>query len=107
MPTTKQPMITYGRIFFRYLTSTTPIHTSSTTATAALTGAVTREIGTYHGVVLLYAGLTPLNELIPDWQAKGAPLTVPVSENHHWILTKSGKFGMPHLLMPPFMKNKA
>ena len=33
MPTTKQPMITYGRIFFRYLTSTTPIHTSNTTAT--------------------------------------------------------------------------
>ena len=47
-----------------------------------------------------------LNELIPDWKAKGAPLTVPVSENHHWILSKSGKFEMPHFLMPPFMNNK-
>src|SRR3954454_6540245 len=47
-----------------------------------------------------------LNELIPDWQAKGAPLTVPVTENHHWILSKTGKFAMPNFLMPPFMHNK-
>src|SRR5258705_4084326 len=47
-----------------------------------------------------------LDELIPEWKAKGAPLTVPVSENHHWILTKSGKFEMPHIVMPPFMNNK-
>ena len=47
-----------------------------------------------------------LNELIPDWKDKGAPLTVPVSENHHWILGKSGKFAMPHFLLPPFMHNK-
>jgi electron-transferring-flavoprotein dehydrogenase len=47
-----------------------------------------------------------LNELIPDWRDKGSPLTVPVSENHHWILTKSGKWGMPEMLMPPFMRNR-
>ena len=47
-----------------------------------------------------------LNELIPDWKEKGAPLTVPVTENHHWILTKSGKWGMPHVALPPFMNNK-
>src|SRR3954465_6279892 len=47
-----------------------------------------------------------LNELIPDWQRKGAPLTVPVTENHHWVLTKSGKFGFPAFVMPPFMHNK-
>src|SRR5919106_6250874 len=41
-----------------------------------------------------------LNELIPDWREKGSPLTVPVSENHHRILTKSGKWGMPEMLMP-------
>ena len=29
-----------------------------------------------------------LNELIPDWKDKGAPLTVPVTENHHWVLTQ-------------------
>src|SRR5690349_4828921 len=47
-----------------------------------------------------------LDELIPDWKDKGSPLTVPVTENHHWILRKSGKWEMPHLLMPPFMNNK-
>jgi len=47
-----------------------------------------------------------LNELIPDWKDKGAPLTVPVTENHHWVLTKSGKWGFPNFVMPPFMHNK-
>ena len=47
-----------------------------------------------------------LDELIPDWKDKGSPLTVPVTENHHWVLTKGGKWSMPHLLLPPFMHNK-
>ena len=47
-----------------------------------------------------------LNELIPDWKEREAPLTVPVTENHHWVLTKSGKWGIPHVLTPPFMHNK-
>ena len=47
-----------------------------------------------------------LNELIPDWRDKGSPLTVPVTENHHWVLTKTGKFGFPHFIMPPFMSNR-
>ncbi len=47
-----------------------------------------------------------LNELIPDWKEKGAPLTVPVTENHHWILGKGGKWEFPHFLLPPFMNNK-
>ena len=47
-----------------------------------------------------------LNELIPDWKEKGSPLTVPVSENHHWILGKKAKWAMPHLLLPPFMHNR-
>ncbi|MFP5330425.1 MAG: electron transfer flavoprotein-ubiquinone oxidoreductase [Alphaproteobacteria bacterium] len=47
-----------------------------------------------------------LDELIPDWKEKGSPLTVPVSENHHWMLTKSGKWVFPHVLLPPFMHNK-
>jgi electron-transferring-flavoprotein dehydrogenase len=46
-----------------------------------------------------------LDELIPDWRDKGSPLTVPVSENHHWILTKRGKWAMPHVSLPPFMRN--
>jgi electron-transferring-flavoprotein dehydrogenase len=47
-----------------------------------------------------------LNELIPDWKDKDSPLTVPVTENHHWILTSGGKWGMPEMLMPPFMRNR-
>src|SRR5688572_22708416 len=35
-----------------------------------------------------------LDELIPDWKDKGSPLTVSVSENHHWVLRKTGKFAM-------------
>jgi electron-transferring-flavoprotein dehydrogenase len=47
-----------------------------------------------------------LDELIPDWKVKGAPLTVAVTENHHWILTGKRKWGIPHVAMPPFMNNK-
>jgi electron-transferring-flavoprotein dehydrogenase len=46
-----------------------------------------------------------LNELIPDWKERGAPMGVPVSENHHWVLTKKRKFAIPGMLMPPFMHN--
>jgi electron-transferring-flavoprotein dehydrogenase len=47
-----------------------------------------------------------LNELIPDWKDRGAPMGVPVSENHHWVLTQSGKWAFPEFVMPPFMRNK-
>ena len=47
-----------------------------------------------------------LNELIPDWKDKGSPLTVPVTENHHWVLSARGKCAIPEWLMPPFMNNK-
>ncbi|WP_404713068.1 4Fe-4S dicluster domain-containing protein [Sphingomonas sp. MMS24-J13] len=47
-----------------------------------------------------------LDELIPDWRDKGCPLDTPVVENHHWILTKKGKWPIPHVLMPSFMSNK-
>jgi len=47
-----------------------------------------------------------LNELIPDWKDQGAPLTVPVTDNHHWILSETGKFDFPHWLLPPLMSNK-
>lgn len=47
-----------------------------------------------------------LDELLPDWKDMDSPLTVPVTENHHWVLTASKKYGMPHWMMPPFMNNK-
>ena len=47
-----------------------------------------------------------LGELIPDWKERGAPIGVPVVENHHWVLTKKGRFGFPEILMPPLMHNR-
>ncbi len=47
-----------------------------------------------------------LDELLPDWRDLGSPMTVPVTENHHWILTETRKHEFPHGLMPPFMNNK-
>jgi electron-transferring-flavoprotein dehydrogenase len=47
-----------------------------------------------------------IDELIPDWKAKGSPLTVPVTENLHWVLTRKRKFAIPALFMPPFMHNE-
>lgn len=47
-----------------------------------------------------------LDELIPDWRELDSPLTVPVTENHHWVLTRTGKYSLPHLMTPPFMHNK-
>lgn len=48
-----------------------------------------------------------LDELLPDWREQGCPMAeTPVTENHHWVLSKSGKFAIPHLATPGFMHNK-
>ncbi|WP_066713655.1 MULTISPECIES: electron transfer flavoprotein-ubiquinone oxidoreductase [Sphingomonas] len=48
-----------------------------------------------------------LDELLPDWRDDGCPLAeVPVTNNLHWVLTKKGKFNLPHLWTPPFLHNK-
>ncbi len=47
-----------------------------------------------------------LNELIPDWKEKGAPLNTPVTHNHHWVLSETGKTEVPHFLLPPILSNK-
>ena len=47
-----------------------------------------------------------LDELIPDWKDKRAPLNVLVTDNQHWALGKRKKFKIPHLLMPPMLSNK-
>jgi electron-transferring-flavoprotein dehydrogenase len=47
-----------------------------------------------------------LEELIPNWRDLDSPLTVPVTKNEHWVLTERKKYGLPHLLMPPFLSNK-
>jgi electron-transferring-flavoprotein dehydrogenase len=48
-----------------------------------------------------------LDELLPDWKEDGCPLAqTPVTENHHWVLTKKGKFALPEFLSPPYLHNK-
>ena len=46
-----------------------------------------------------------LDELIPDWKAKGAPLDTPVTEDHFKVLGPAGALGLPNFLMPPLMSN--
>ncbi len=47
-----------------------------------------------------------IDELLPNWKELDSPLTCTVRENHHWVLTRTGRWPMPHLMMPPFMNNK-
>ena len=44
-----------------------------------------------------------LDELIPDWKEKGAPLTVPVKSDRFLYLTEKGSMAMP---TPPQMHNE-
>src|SRR6201984_2026824 len=44
-----------------------------------------------------------LNELIPDWKEKGAPLNTPVSEDRFLMLGAATQFRIPNLLLPPLM----
>ena len=48
-----------------------------------------------------------LDELLPDWREDDCPMAeTPVTDNWHWVLTRTGKFSVPHLLMPPFLSNE-
>src|SRR6202789_3393389 len=46
-----------------------------------------------------------LNELIPDWKAKGAPLDTPVTDDRFYFLGPAGGIRLPNLAMPPLMSN--
>jgi electron-transferring-flavoprotein dehydrogenase len=46
-----------------------------------------------------------LNRLIPDWQAKGAPLTTEVKEDRFLYLGPAGEIRLPNFMMPPLMSN--
>ena len=46
-----------------------------------------------------------LNELIPDWKEKGAPLNTPVVEDRFFMLGPQGAVRLPNALMPPLMNN--
>ena len=46
-----------------------------------------------------------LNELIPDWKEKGAPLNTPVVSDRFYVLGASGALRLPNFMMPPLMSN--
>jgi electron-transferring-flavoprotein dehydrogenase len=46
-----------------------------------------------------------LNELIPDWKEKGAPLNTPVTDDRFLLLTHSNHIRVPNFLLPPLMSN--
>src|SRR5512139_4071726 len=46
-----------------------------------------------------------LNELIPDWQAKGAPIDTPVTEDRFLLLTADKARRIPNWALPRLMDN--
>ncbi len=46
-----------------------------------------------------------LNELIPDWKEKGAPLHTPVTSDDFYILNETTARKIPHWTLPPLMSN--
>jgi len=62
------------------------------------------EVGAHilSGAVLDPSGL---DELIPDWKEKGAPLNVPVKDDNFYMLGEGGQMRIPNFPMPPLMNN--
>jgi len=62
------------------------------------------EIGAHilSGAVIDPRGLT---ELLPDWQARGAPVTTAVTEDRFLTLTADKAYRMPNVMLPPLMSN--
>ncbi len=44
-----------------------------------------------------------LDELVPDWKEKGAPVSKAVTDDQFWLLSKTGKIAAP--IIPPPLKN--
>ncbi|HEX5460936.1 MAG TPA: electron transfer flavoprotein-ubiquinone oxidoreductase [Steroidobacteraceae bacterium] len=63
------------------------------------------EVGAH---ILSGAVLDPiaLDELFPDWQARGAPLNTPVTEDRFLVLTEGRAIRIPQILLPPLMHNR-
>ena len=71
-------------------------------------GVVVLEKGSEVGAhILSGAVLDPsgLDALIPDWKAKGAPITVPVKSDNFYMLGEAGQIRLPNAMMPPLMNN--
>ena len=46
-----------------------------------------------------------INELIPDWKDKGAPIDTPVTDDRFYFLGPAGAIRLPNFAMPPLMSN--
>jgi electron-transferring-flavoprotein dehydrogenase len=47
-----------------------------------------------------------LDELLPEWREMGCPMAeTPVTDNWHWVLSKTKKSSIPHMIMPSFLSN--
>src|SRR6185437_12221217 len=46
-----------------------------------------------------------LNELIPNWQAKGAPVNTPVTEDRFYILSEANHIRIPKHIHPAILSN--
>jgi electron-transferring-flavoprotein dehydrogenase len=46
-----------------------------------------------------------LNELIPDWKEKGAPLNTPVTDDRFYVFGPAGSARLPNFALPPLMNN--
>jgi len=62
------------------------------------------EVGAH---ILSGAVLDPraLGELLPDWQARGAPLNTPVRADRLLLLTARKAYRIPNWMLPPLMNN--
>jgi len=62
------------------------------------------EIGAH---ILSGAVLDPstLNELLPDWKARGAPVNTPVADDRFLYLGPAGSLRVPNIFFPPLMSN--
>ncbi|HEX3673402.1 MAG TPA: electron transfer flavoprotein-ubiquinone oxidoreductase [Rhizomicrobium sp.] len=62
------------------------------------------EIGAH---ILSGAVMDPIaiNELIPDWKEKGAPLDTPVTDDRFYFFGPAGSIRLPNFAMPPLMSN--
>ena len=46
-----------------------------------------------------------INELIPDWKEKGAPIDTPVTDDRFYFFSETGSFRVPNIIFPPLMWN--
>ncbi|HWY63006.1 MAG TPA: electron transfer flavoprotein-ubiquinone oxidoreductase [Rhizomicrobium sp.] len=62
------------------------------------------EVGAHilSGAVLDPSGL---NELIPNWKEKGAPVETGVTQDRFYYFTRTGAWRIPNFLLPPLMSN--